>query len=73
VEILTCSCLTETNAYHYPAHQTIYLCYEKYVFVFLSSNYYYRRFRLNGPNNREIHQSGLSASGHGVESLDSRI
>jgi len=22
---------------------------------------------LNGPNNREIHQSGLSASGHGFE------
>ena len=34
---------------------------------------FYRRFRLNRPNNREIRQSRLSASGHGFEPENSRI
>jgi hypothetical protein len=71
VEILTWSCLTETTAYLYPAPHTVYLCYEKCVCP-LGSNYY-RRFCLNGPNNREIRQSRLSASGHGFEPENCRI
>ena len=64
--------LTEISAYLYPTHHTIYLCYLKICVCFLGPNYY-RRFCLNGPNNREINQSVLSASGHGFERLNSRI
>ena len=49
------------------------MCNEKCV-CFLGSNYYSNiRIYLNGPNNREILQSRLSASGHGFEPLNSRI
>jgi len=34
---------------------------------------YYRRFFLNGTNNREIRQSRLAASGHGFKPENSRI